>query len=547
MRPDFKMASNTSASNTFDPDPDHSGAAPAGDDLGRWLFEASLDSLHLLDGQGRLRRTNARGRQLLGGERPEDPRGLLWPALWPAGSRAQAAAAVEAARRGEPARFQAVWPVPHAAERWWDVVLRPVEYQGRIHQILAVMRDVTAARRAKQQFERARELIEEATRARQSFSRRLNQEVRSPAHAVAGLVRLLRTAPPGVALDQGLDRLEAASRQLFTVLDGVLDLCRAEEGTLRLDERDFELRKVVERIGVVLQPEASSQSVELHVDLAPGPAATFCGDPARLSQVVIAYARDALSAMRGGALRIAVRTSPEGTESVRLRVDLSAGAPDSARGAPLNTRMDGGGLGLELCERLVRLMGGQGGSASGDGTVFRWFTVPLRVHRSLQGAATAVFADPPAVLRGKRVLVVDDDPLCRDVAQGLLELAGAKVDTVGNGRLALQAIEAGAFDAVLMDLVMPVMGGLEATRAIRAQARHAHLPILVVSGNVRQEDREACRRAGASDFLAKPVDPPRLWFALAHWTSRAGRLGAPQAPARHGDEFYLPTVPGALA
>lgn len=210
-------------------------------------------------------------------------------------------------------------------------------------------------------------------------------------------------------------------------------------------------------------------------------------------------------------------------------------------------RKGGTGLGVAISRRLVAAMGGEIGFRSeGVGSTF-WFTVRLRLRAS-DGTAMATFNEPPSTLAGKRVLLVDDDALSREVARTLLEMAGVVVETAENGKLAVEAVQRGTkFDAVLRDMLMPIMNGLDATRMLRTMTGSTRVPVIAMTANVRDSDRQAFVAAGANDFISKPVDTGKLWNVVAHWTREPLTSGSAAARAGHEDFFFAPIIPGLLS
>nr|WP_255520188.1 response regulator [Ramlibacter aurantiacus] len=517
------------------------------------MFESSPDCVKLLDLDGRLLRMNRNGLCLMELESFGSLEGAPWSALWPAESRNTVAAAVAAARRGEVSRFRAPCATAQGTEKWWDVTVSAVRQGGAISHLLSVSRDVTELVKAIDASEQAREVAEQATRAKSVFVANLSHEIRTPLNAIVGLAQLLGASDLRPADQAQLAKIRQAGQHLLALIDDVLDLSKVETGRLTLNERDFDLKDVLDRVTGMLGDKARERGIALEVTVAPKVPTRVFGDPARLCQVLLNYTANALRFTDAGRIAIDIRLAARDDDSVLLHFDVI----DSGRGlseaeierlfadfSQARQPVQGGsGLGLAICKRLARLMGGDVGVESEPGLGSRfWFTARLR-ERATDGTALAEFAEPPAVLAGKRILLVDDDDLNREVVQQLLEMAGSRVHTATNGREALDTLARGSYDAVLMDLFMPVMGGLEAMRLLRQHAAWQHLPVIAMSANVRPSDRAACAEAGASDFVAKPMDVGKLWSVLAHWTSRP--VGG-AAPAGHGDEFFAATIPGLL-
>ncbi|WP_167784855.1 response regulator [Ramlibacter rhizophilus] len=362
------------------------------------------------------------------------------------------------------------------------------------------------------------------------FAASMSHEIRTPLNAIVGLAQLALNDDMPPATREHLQKIQRASSHLAMLMEDVLDFTHAQAGTLQLHQADFKLRPSLEASVDVIRQMCRSHGLDLFVQVAPELPKSLVGDAARLGQMLLNGA--ALMAQLAGEddrVELGVRMASRSADDLLLVFELRrAGVLLPAREIARLLQGPGPGalppqrdvgFGLALCGQLAALMGGELGidSEAGEGTAL-WFTARLRLAAAA-GAEVAEFDGPPEAIAGLRVLVVEDDLLAREVLTQLLELAQVRVRAAAHGAEALAALQAdpAGCDLVLMDIQMPVMDGLEATRRIRADARWAALPVIALTGNVLEKDRADCWAAGASDFLSKPVDAGKLWSALAHW------------------------------
>ena len=389
----------------------------------------------------------------------------------------------------------------------------------------------------------AQERAERATRAKSEFLANMSHEIRTPMSAVLGNIELLLQDETEPQRRDRLATLQTSARSLLRLLDDVLDLSKVEAGALTLEPEDFGLRALLEEIIALMGQAGRQKGVDLRLDLDPAVPERARGDPARLRQVLLNLVGNALKFTERGTVTLRVR--PAGTpERAEREVEFAvidtgpgfAGDPDRlfekfSRADSATTRRYGGsGLGLAISKQLVEAMGGaiRAESVPGEGSTFR-FRLPL------QSAGPAPAASAPreeATAGPLTLLLADDTDLNRRVETALLERAGHEVLEAANGEEAVAIAAAARPDAVLMDLHMPDMDGVEAARRIRAfpDRARAGVPILALSADIMPEEQARCREAGMDGFVAKPLQLGELQAALAQALAARPGEADPQPP-----------------
>jgi two-component system sensor histidine kinase/response regulator len=395
----------------------------------------------------------------------------------------------------------------------------------------------------------SRDRAEAANRAKSAFLANMSHEIRTPMNAIIGLTHLLQRSPVDDTQRNRLDRIGDAASHLLQIINDILDLSKIESGKLELEQIDFSLADLLQRALALVADSARHKGLALRCQ-AQGAPELLRGDPTRVSQALVNLLSNAVKFTEQGSVDVQVDLQQQDADGLLLRfavADTGIGiAPEVAdqlfsafvqADASTTRRFGGTGLGLAITQRLAAMMGGSVGvdSRPGQGSTF-WFSVRLQPGHAVAGGwAPDSHAEDELRRRcsGARVLLVEDNPVNQEVARELMQAVGLQVQVADNGQQALDAVARSRFDLVLMDVQMPVMDGLQATRRLRSQDGLAGLPILAMTAHAFGEDRQACLDAGMNDHVVKPIDLRQLYTALLRWLPQGSgaRTGPAAAPA----------------
>ena len=445
-----------------------------------------------------------------------------------------------------------------------------IEIEAEKH-ILGFTTDVTERRQADAELERyrrrleamveertyelglAKEQAERASRAKSAFLANMSHEIRTPLNAVIGLTYLMQRDSTEPRIKGRLGRVANSAQHLLTVINDILDISKIEAEKLSLQEIDFgSAQLLAETLGMV-EFKAHDKGLRLSSEIAPNLPPALRGDPLRLQQILLNFLSNAIKFTEHGHVVLRARLVDQQADSVLVGFeieDTGIGIPAEAQTRLFNLfeqaddstsrRYGGTGLGLAISRQLARLMGGETGmqSTPGQGSTF-WMTARLRLADSVPQALIATVdaeTEIKTTRSGARILLVEDDPMNREVALDQLASAGLAADVAENGQIAVEMATTTVYDLILMDMQMPVMNGLEASRLILAQPGRSTAVIVAMTANAYAEDRSACLDAGMVDYLSKPVELPALHAVLLHWL-----------PATTGRPLLTPPLTPSLA
>jgi PAS domain S-box-containing protein len=439
-----------------------------------------------------------------------------------------------------------------------DQAITPVlDEQGRVLHYIAIKQDVTARRRAEEDLrvsqaalaayqnhledvirERTTELVaarqeaERLSRVKGDFISNMSHELRTPMNAVIGLTELCLQSDPAPRQRDYLSKIQTAADMLLTIINDILDFSKIEAGKMQIEHIPTHLTDLLGKLHALFSDRAREKGLDLRFRIQPGTPFCFVGDPLRLGQVLINLVGNAIKFTEKGSVTVSV--APGSTADGKL--DLCFSVNDTGLGmtpeqisslfqafsqADTSTtrRFGGTGLGLVISSELVSLMGGrmEVESEPGQGSSFRFIApfASLPESRCESLAALAPGSELTEILRGKRILLVEDNEMNQQVASEIMARAGMAIRIVDDGQKAVSEVSSRPYDLVLMDIQMPVMDGLAATRAIRALPDLRQLPIIAMTAHASQEEKERCLAAGMNDFLTKPFVPALLFQVLA--------------------------------
>lgn len=405
----------------------------------------------------------------------------------------------------------------------------------------------------------AKNAAEEAAKAKADFLANMSHEIRTPMNAIMGMIYLIQKTDLNEKQRDYTAKIQASSQHLLGIINDILDFSKIEAGKYEIEKIDFKLDQVINNLAALTSEKCSSKGIKLIFDVDPEVPNNLKGDPLRIGQVLINYTNNAIKFTENGEIIVRIKKEKEFKNNCIIRFevkDTGIGMTEEQKSKLFQpfqqadtstTRKYGGtGLGLVISKQLAALMNGEVGVQSevGKGSTF-WFTANLALNRLMEeeDRPRNITEEKLDYVKGKYILLVEDNELNQQVAMEILENMGFVIDIAENGEIAVTKVNEKHYDVVLMDMQMPVMDGVEAAKQIRENPKYESIPIIAMTANAMAADRERCLNAGMNDHITKPIDPKKLFTILLKWLpDKKIKVQAPLVKSSY-DDFKI-NVPG---
>ncbi len=457
----------------------------------------------------------------------------------PNSSRAPLDEIREALDNWQPVQAEVLNYKKNGEEFWVELNITPVANEvGWFTHWISIERNITERKTAELALRDANKKSELLSKLKTEFIANMSHEIRTPMNGIIGLSTLAQNYPMSTEVRDYLAKIEASSNSLLRILNDILDFSKLDAGSVQVHVAPFGLKGLMSDIYSLVFPSITGKDLNLRINIDPRTPTTLMGDSLRIKQVLLNLIGNAIKFSSDGDITINI-TVLELQESVlRVRFEVNDSGPgfnlkvinklqlafQQGDGSPTR-RYSGLGLGLAISDQLLTLMDShleiKNNSNHGACASFE-LTLKTPGETVLENAPSPESNTPSStttplknILQGKRILVAEDNRINQQVVKEFLKRAGAEVDTAINGIEVLELLTSNHYDAILMDVQMPEMDGLEATEQIREEVKYDSLPIIALSAGVSEEERDDCAEVGMNDFLPKPINPQHLLEMLA--------------------------------
>lgn len=425
--------------------------------------------------------------------------------------------------------------------RWYKILASCKRLDDSATLFNGVLLDVTDSKNQAQALEEAKNTAEQAARAQATFLNTMSHEIRTPMNAILGLTQLALRNELNNVQQQRLEKISSAGQHLLNIINDILDFSKIDGNHLELEHIPFEPAKLIANTVEMLADDAHKKGLQLHIELDPKLPRYLTGDATRIGQILLNYLHNAIKFSDSGAIYIRAQLKQINQTEIQFYCEVEdQGIGISEQNiqhlfkefkqadASITRRFGGTGLGLAISRKLAQLMEGDVGvrSKEGHGSTF-WFSVAINSYnapiKTLTTHTESKPTTPPNWFQGLRILLVDDNELNRIVGQEILEQAGFIVEFAVDGQHAVDCIaraDQQYYSAVLMDIMMPILDGISATKKIRRLKQGQNLPIIALSAHVSTEHSEGYAEAGMNAYISKPINQQSLWQTLEQHIKR---------------------------